>query len=686
MEGFLDAALSYAKRGWCVFPLVERDKTPAVSGGFTVATVDEEQIRMAWERRPGMNVAIATGAMSGGLLVIDLDVHPEKGEDGTDVLWAWEREHGELPETVTAKTGSGGVHLYYRCNVPVQCSVNPELGVDVRSDGGYVVAPPSVHPCGGRYEWDRGPDEAEVADADENVIAFVRHVQKQGRPKQAFRLPDVIKDGARNDTLMRYACSMHSRGDDDMLILAALEAANKLRCKPPLPQSEVESIVESVTSRYDKGGARSQTPAPAKVSLMMTYTKGGDAKPVQSIENCCRVLEQDTLLCGRLYYDSRAYTRMVTGPLPWNDEEGERAITDADYCGLAAYLERSYGLMQKQKAVDAVVYVASKNRRNLVAEWLDSLRWDGVPRMGTLLSAFLGAEPSDYNCSCMRLFMLGAVARAYEPGTKFDYIPVLVGAQGIGKSMFLRRLGTRSEWYCDNLNTIEGDAAAEKLRGMWIVEMAELLATKRSKDVEGIKAFVTSTVDTIRPKYARETEQRPRGCVFAGTTNDMQFLTDTTGNRRFLPIECGVHEPAMGLFSRGVEDYFEQAWAEAASVWKAERPALVLPKDLQKVAIEKQEQYLEDDPKVGMVQEYLDRKLAAERAKAMPVEENLRVCAQELIDNALPEVSKKGSPAQLTAQVHKIMQTRVEGWQRRPSKARCGAYGVQRCYVPEGMS
>lgn len=681
MESLKDAALSYAARGWSVFPLVERDKIPAVKGGFKVATDDAGQIAAMWDHRPSLNVGIATGTASRGLVVIDLDVDDARGEDGVATLREWEREHGELPETATAETGSGGMHLYYMCNQPVGCSVDNEKGVDVRGDGGYVVAPPSIHPNGRPYAWDIPPEEG-VAKADENVYAFIRSIQGERRRGSRFRLPAAIGKGERNDTLMRYAASMQSRGDDDALILAACEAANKMKCNPPLPDDEVRKIVESVTGSYAKGNAKPQ--GGRSTALMM---KSNGSGPVQSIENCARALCSDDALMGRFYYEERAYTRMVSGPLPWDDRPGDRAVSDADYCGLAAYLETRYGLMSKQKAVDGVMVVAMRNRRNLVAEWLDGLEWDGTERVPTLLPCFLGADASDYNMAVMRLFMLGAVARAYEPGAKFDYMPVLVGPQGIGKSMFLRRLGHDSAWYCDNLNTIEGDAAAEKLRGMWIVEMAELLATKRSRDVEAIKAFVTSTVDTIRPKYARETEQRPRACVFAGTTNDDQFLTDATGNRRFLPVDCGLHEAPMSLFADGVEEYFSQAWAEAVHVWKSERPPLVLDKRLQRYAVERQERFLEDDPRVGMIQEYLDGRLREELSKSYPDPSSLRICAQEIIDEALPDAYKRTGESALSTpnSVHKIMRTRIKGWAPYPNssgKARCGSYGIQRCYSP----
>ena len=676
-----DAALDYVSRGWAVFPLVEGQKTPACENGFKDATTDPEQVEMAWSVRPMMNVGIATGDASGGLVVLDFDVDPDKGEDGIATLRAWEIAHGELPETVQAVTGRGGLHMFYRTREHIGCSINSDAGVDVRGNGGYVVAPPSIHPNGTPYAWENDPDDYEVAEADGNVLAFIRSIQPE-RTGRRFELPKEIKGGSRNDTLMRYACSMQARGDDDVLILSALEAANKLKCKPPLPSAEVEAIVKSITERYGKGEAKTLEARP-RVTFMLSKNGG----PQQTIENCTRALAADPSLAGRFFYDVRSFTKMVTLPLPWDDGAGMRPIGDADYCGLAAYLEREHGLYSKQKAIDAVVNVSMQNKRNPVAEWLDSLKWDGEPRVDTLLPCFLGCDPSDYNTAVMRLLMQGAVARAYEPGAKFDYMPVLIGAQGIGKSMFLRRLGHESAWYCDNFNTVDGDAAAEKLRGMWICEMAELLATKKQRDVESIKAFLTSTVDTIRPKYARETEQRPRACVFCGTTNDAAFLTDTTGNRRFLPVECGKFDAPMSLFADGVDDYFSQVWAEAVHVYKRDRPPLVLDARLQSYALEKQDEYTEDDPRVGMIQAYLDDRLSNERDKAGFDPMDVRVCVQELVEHALGDAyARQANSRFLINEVHKLMQSKIRGWVKYPmshGKARCDGYGVQRCYIPD---
>ena len=677
-----EAAVKYASMGFAVLPLKPRGKEPNIAHGVKDATADVAQVKAWWERHPNDNIGLAMGAASGGIVAIDIDVDEDAGKDGYDTLRTWENAHGELPETATSITGRGGYHMLYRME-GVSNSVGRDTAVDIRSDGGFIVAPPSVHPNGVAYQWEFDPEEFPPADADENVKAFVASVQPaKADGGERMSVKDGATKGSRNDTLYRMACSLQAQEWDDDAIRHTVRSYNDTRCEPPLPQAEVDRLLESALSkpkgrsstmavrgeRASRGGEDGE----AEEVPAMTLTDKGT--PHQTIENCRRAILLDKDLKGRIYYDERAYTKMLVGPVPWDDRPGERPVTDADYCGLAAYMERWYWLTSKNKAIDALTLVAMRNRRNPVREWLESLEWDGVERVETLLSVFLGADPNEYDAAVMRVFMAGACARACEPGVKFDYMPVLHGPQGLGKSMFLRRLGTRSDWYCDNFNTLDGDAAAEKLRGMWIIEMAELLATKRSKDVEGIKAFITSTVDTIRPKYARETEQRPRTCVFAGTTNNATFLSDATGNRRFLPVACGVYEPAMSLFDDAAPAYFEQAWAEAFHRWKAGEWGLVLDRERQAEAIAMQSAFTEEDVRIGMIQEYLDT-----------CEPNARVCALELIENAL-HVEGGNPPRKLVNEIHEIMTNCVPGWvPYGQTKART-PYGIQRCYVRDGVA
>lgn len=243
----VDEALAYARRGWAVFPLVERDKIPAVKEGFKAATCDTETISSFWSKRPNCNIGIATG---NSLMVIDLDVDDEQGEDGVATLRAWEREHGELPETCSVVTGRGGLHLYYTVDEPVRCSANNEAGVDIRGDGGYVVAPPSIHPKTLRaYEWEVPPDEMEPVRADDNVMAFVKSVRPSGYGKrEKFKLPKTAPSGCRNDTLFKLACSLQSMEWDDDAIISYVQTYNKMSCKPPVPDCEVERVLQSALS------------------------------------------------------------------------------------------------------------------------------------------------------------------------------------------------------------------------------------------------------------------------------------------------------------------------------------------------------------------------------------------------------------------------------------------------------
>lgn len=676
----VDEAQRYAAHGLAVFPLQPQGKDPLDgSRGFKDATTDAAKIAQWWGIEPTMNVGMATGAKSGGVFVVDVDMHD--GVDGGMELAAWEAENGKLPETASSVTGSGGTHYFYRApaGVSVRSAAHVIDGVDVRGDGGYVVMPPSVHPNGNRYEWDMEPwEDCEIAEADEVVLRLVR--MNNAQEQQHFELPDVIKHGVRDDTIFKYACSLQAQGLSDELIYRIVSDTNKARCQPPLTDAQVRKKVEQAT-KYDKGPSDGiDAASPGEGVSLATNSKGN---PLQTSDNALRVLMHDERLAGHFWYNTMAYQRMVTLPLPWDSGEGERAVVTEDYIGLTVYMERVYGLTSTQKITDAVLYVCRQNPRNPVTEYLDSLEWDGQPRLGAGVT-FLGAENNRYNNEVERLFFLGAVARAYEPGIKFDYVPILVGEQGIGKSQYARMICQHDEWYSDNFNTIDGDQAAEKMRGIWVAELAELLATKRAREVEAIKAFVTSTKDIIRPKYERETVQRPRVCVFIGTTNDYQFLTDSTGNRRFLPVECKAKQRDPRLWSDFGRDWFTQALAEAVHVWKDERPALVLPDDLADTARQMQEQHAEDDPLVGIVQEWADARLAFIVNNYTPGSIHERVCVREVYDalkEKYPDLTHNDN-----RYVYKNLTNAMNkcgGWVRLHTKQRTADYGLQRVWVPD---
>ena len=325
--------------------------------------------------------------------------------------------------------------------------------------------------------------------------------------------------------------------------------------------------------------------------------------------------------------------------------------------------------------MDALNNVIHRQTINPVKEMLETAHaaWDGNKHVENLLTRFVGAEKTPYNIEVIHRYMLGAVKRIYEPGCKFDYMLILVGKQGSYKSSFLKFLAVNDEWFADNFNTLDGDKAFEKLRGMWIVEMSELQATKRAKDVESIKAFITSSVDTYRTPYERRTEQRPRRCVLAGTSNPVDFLTDKTGNRRFLPVTCSVlpiKNPYEDLEETRME--FIQAWGEIMDEYMRSggKVSVVLPKEYEQAAIEAQMAYLEDDPSVGIIQEWLDT-CGKER-----------VCIPMIWKEALSMEYTKPTQKELN-NLHEIMRNNIKGWVYKGKQQIDKVYGIQRCYVPE---
>ena len=324
--------------------------------------------------------------------------------------------------------------------------------------------------------------------------------------------------------------------------------------------------------------------------------------------------------------------------------------------------------------MDALTIVARRNAYNPVVEILERCheQWDKMSHIENLLPDYLGCEQTEYNTEAIKLFMLGAICRAYYPGCKFDYMFIIHGTQGIGKSTFLRRLALNDAWYNDNFNTVEGDKAPEKLRGMWMVELAELLAAKKAREVESIKAFLTSTEDVYRPPYGRRTEHRPRVCVFAGTTNSDHFLIDRTGNRRYLPIKTNKANVKKSLFDDACKADFMNAWGEAMELFKKAngKPRLVLSPKLEAIVKDIQLSFTEEDSRVGLIQEWLDNC------------DKKRVCASMLYQYALGNIEKIPNRRE-SNEIHDIMQNSIKYWHRVKTsggRARVEGYGVQICY------
>ena len=675
MGNCLNAAIEYAtKYKWAVFPVSPNSKKPLTPHGCKDAKKDVGAIQSWWKRWPDASVGIATGSSS-QLIVIDEDIDEDKGIDGVTAVRAWERVHGTLPETVAAVTGRGGTHLYFKyTGTDIKNRAGIIEGVDVRGEGGYVIAPPSMHPNGTEYAWEYAPDEIEIADANDIVKEFLQ-IGKIDRA-ESFSMPETIPNGSRNDTLYRLACSMQAQGLPDAAIYKAVQETNNERCENPLSDDELDILVGSAL-KYKKGELKILQSAPKwhEPQLAMRIDKDGNVtdQPMQTIANAEEAIAFDKELFGRIYYNELAYGPYVWGTVPWRVHKGWREWTNADDSNLRSYIEHKYGLKNNEKVMDGLANVCSRNVTNPVKTMLEDCQnlWDGNKYVENLLPAMLGCEKNEYTTAVMHLFMLGAVARIYKPGCKFDYMLVLVGPQGKGKSTFLRYLALNDAWYNDNFSTLDSSRAIENLRGMWIVELAELQATKRTKDVETIKSFITSRADVYRAPYGRRTEQRPRMCVLAGTSNPVDFLTDRTGNRRFLPVTCNVNTPAFDMFADEIatKHFFVQAWGEIMNEYQQAggKVKLVLPAKLQEAALKAQATYLEEDPRIGIIQEWLNNTKYSRICVMMLWREALK---HEFDDPKLSEIN----------QLHDIMRNSIEGWHYVGKQFAGQDYGIQRCY------
>lgn len=680
MGEILDAALRYAEMGLAVLPINPRNKHPYTRNGSHDASKDPNVIKEWWHSHPFANVAIATGSAS-GIVVIDEDLDESVGKDGIHEVNKWEQENGKLPDTWMVITGRGGYHCYYKLR-PGETQRNREAileGVDVRGEGGYIIAPPSIHANGNRYEWEYGPDdECEMAFTDDQVQKFL-DIGACEELAEGYSVPDKIKEGTRNKEMFKMASSLQGKGFGDETILEAIKLENNRLCDPPLKDDELVTIVNGIIKRYKKGVFKFKEEL---VPLPNTwhephFKRTSEGVIIQSSRNAVEAIEYDELLYGKIKYNILSYAPFVCGALPWESERTFREWENTDDANLKSYIEDKYGLKQKEMILDALSIVAKKNSYNPVCEVLLQCHsnWDKQKHIESLLPDYLGVEKTEYTTEALKLFMLGAISRAFNPGCKFDYMLVIYGGQGIGKSTFLRRLAMSNSWYNDNFNTVEGDKAPEKLRGMWIVELAELLAAKKAREVESIKAFLTSTDDVYRPPYGRRTEHRPRVCVFAGTTNSNHFLTDQTGNRRYLPITANKAQVKKSLFMNLEEcnEDFKQAWGEAMELFLSanKKPKLILPKHLDKEVTQIQKNFTEEDARIGKVQEWLDSF------------NGNRVCVSMIYQYALGNTDKLPSRRE-SNELHEIMNNLITGWKKvknnNGGRAKCGDYGTQVCY------
>ena len=455
--------------------------------------------------------------------------------------------------------------------------------------------------------------------------------------------------------------------------------------------------------RYEKAVQGFDTPVDTSgedfdwLSRLATHPKTG--RPLATVDNVRMILENDPLLKGLIYHDDFSDRPMVCGQLPWEKfafDGRHRLWRDGDDAGLRGYMESHYGIGTKNSVLDGFAVYALNHRVNFLKDYLTGLRWDGVPRVDTLLVDYFGAEDNIYSREAIRKCLVGAIARLMHPGTKFDQMLILAGPQGAGKSTFWRMLGMK--WYQESLYTFEGREAAELLQGYWIVECGELAGMTKSER-NAVKQFISRCEDTYRAAYGRRTENYPRRCLLVGTTNEKEFLKDETGERRFWPVDLAKH-PRRKDPHRDLPGEVAMIWAEALQMYQGGE-SLLLSEGAEMMAKEAQEDHKESDPNEGIIAEFLQKKVPAgwyrksladrrnwldNTFNQQNVEESSlvyrdRICALEVWNECYRQFTrmKKSEAREINAALD-----RMPGWKRAEGPLRFGSdYGLQRGYTRE---
>lgn len=334
-------------------------------------------------------------------------------------------------------------------------------------------------------------------------------------------------------------------------------------------------------ARGSQGRAKQVVQATASVGFVQ---KPSSSVIPPSLSNTIAALNE---LRGSFRYDV-FHDRMIVRH-PELDKRGE--LTFDDTClVLRTMVAGEYGFEPSRETMaDAVRRLCVENSFDPVRDYFDGLEWDGVARVDRWLTMYLGARDDALNRAVGRKVLVAGVRRVRRPGCKFDFCMVWEGPQGAGKSEACRALAGSDGLYSDNPILAAGTKEQQELvAGVLIYEIAELKGIRRA-EVEQVKVFFSKTHDSARPAYGRSRVDRPRRCVFIGTTNDKQYLTDDTGNRRFWPVEVGE------IDLEGLRRDRDQLWAEAAAM-ETGGEVLTLPRELWGAMTERQGDRLQSDP------------------------------------------------------------------------------------------
>lgn len=404
-------------------------------------------------------------------------------------------------------------------------------------------------------------------------------------------------------------------------------------------------------------------------TLQLSSAGKNNEKIGNTVENFVLILENDSKLKDLYMFNdfNNHYEYHEKGKKP-------RVWTDTDDAKVSAYIEKNYELYNEKKYAMALRIAMESKRYNPLKDLIENEKWDGVARIDNFLKDILKCDSlednvKDYYREVSRMIFYGGIARLYHPGIKFDYMPILIGKQGTGKSTIVSWLALNDDYYRE-VTTVDGNAGIECLESGWICEFSELLAMVRQKDVQALKAFITRQSDKYRVPYDKYVSSMPRKCIFIGTTNDYEFLTDETGNRRYLPVEVGLERGELYDDVKYVKDYILECWREALHIMTEDKDNfyLTIPKKYNDIVDSMQNKRMIEDPRLIELQSFLEEKQVGDK-----------VCSRMIWKEAFRGIEKqatRGDYKMISGYMNKF-----DGWVRVDSTIQFEEYGKQKYWI-----
>ena len=411
-----------------------------------------------------------------------------------------------------------------------------------------------------------------------------------------------------------------------------------------------------------------------------------------TLHNSLLIMKNDKYM-KNIVFNQLADGLEIKGEVPW--KHPAKFWRDADDAQTTCYVDDHYGSFSVRNLETAITKAADDRSYHPIREYFAELpAWDGIPRVDTFIIDYLGAEDNEYTRTVTRKTLCAAYKRIFQPGIKFDSLPVLVGPQGIGKSTLIAKIAM--EWFSDSLclSDMNDKTAAEKLQGYWIIEISELAGMKKA-DINKVKAFVSRGDDKYRASFGRRVAPHPRQCVFFGTTNsDNGYLRDVTGNRRYWNINVsgnGKYKPWDIT-----QETVDQIWAEVAVLCDRGEELFLKP-EMEEYAKEEQRKAMERDDREGLVIEYIDM-LLPDNWDAMDVYERRNYIhepndpTRAVGTHQRTEVSNIEIWSECFGKPKEDMKSsdsygisailaRLPGWTKSPQRKRLPLYGQQRVYI-----